>query len=466
MATTRITFLGAAGTVTGSRTLLETQGKKLLVDCGLFQGRKEDRLKNWDPFPVPVDEIDGIFLTHAHIDHTGFLPRLKRQGYEGPVWCTAPTADLARILLPDTGHLQEEEARWANKRGYSKHRPAKPLFDQRDAEATLPLLKPVPYGAHVRPTPHLRAKYQDVGHILGAGFLDIKSDRVKDTRKICFSGDLGRPHDMILRPPSQPYNVDYLILESTYGNRLHDEHDLREALAAAIRAGVERGGVIVVPAFAVGRAQSLLFVIRELEAEGAIPELDVYLDSPMAQNALRAHQAHTSDLNLDARKLTLRGIELFKTKRLHITQSRDQSIAINKVKERAVIISASGMATGGRILHHLSERLPHAENTVLLIGYQAQGTRGRALLEGKESIRMFGGDVPVRAHVERIEGFSGHADYEEILAWLLGFNQAPERVFLVHGEPEAREALAGHIRKQFQWDVTVPNEGDSFILDF
>lgn len=466
MANTRITFLGAAGTVTGSRTLLETQGKKLLIDCGLFQGRKEDRLKNREPFPVPVNEIDGIFLTHAHIDHTGFLPRLKREGYEGPIWCTAPTADLARILLPDTGHLQEEEARWANKRGYSKHHPAKPLFDQRDAEATLPLLKPVPYGQHIRPTPHLRVKYRDVGHILGAGFLDVKVDRVKDTRKICLSGDLGRPSDMILRPPSQAYNVDYLILESTYGNRLHEEEDLREALATAIRAGVERGGVIVVPAFAVGRAQSLLFLIRELEEAGTIPELDVYLDSPMAQNALRAHKAHTADLNLDARKLTLRGIDLFKTKHLHLTESKEQSVAINKVKERAIIISASGMATGGRILHHLCERLPHARNTVLLIGYQARGTRGRSLLEGKESLRMFGGDVPARAHVERIEGFSGHADYEEILAWLLGFNRAPERVFLVHGEPEAREALAGHIRRKFKWDVTIPNEGDSFILDF
>ena len=463
----RVTFMGAAGTVTGSRHLVEVNDKRLLVDCGLFQGPKKNRLKNWEPFPVDPKSIDAVMLTHAHIDHTGFLPAIGKGGFNGPVYCTRATAELAGILLPDTGHLQEEEAKWANKVGYSKHKPAKPLFTEEDARKVLPLLEPVDYGEHFAPAPGVRAKYRDTGHILGAGFIDLKAQSKGKTRKIVFTGDLGRPTDAILRAPAPAYNVDYLVVESTYGDRLHDDGAVPEReLERVVNESLERGGVLLVPSFAVGRAQTLLYVLRELEEAGRIPEVPVYLDSPMASEALQIHRRHIADLNLVCRKKSLAGVKLFHPARLRVAASRDESIAINKVERGAIIISASGMATGGRILHHLKERLPDERHTVLFIGYQAQGTRGRAIRDGRESVRMFGQEVPIAAKVEHIDGFSGHADYREILAWMMGFNKAPERVFLVHGEPEAAEAMAGHIRNQFKWDVTVPEEGDHVLLEF
>ncbi|HSH09898.1 MAG TPA: MBL fold metallo-hydrolase, partial [Oceanipulchritudo sp.] len=451
----RLTFLGAAGTVTGSRHMVEVNGKRLLVDCGLFQGPKKNRLKNWEPFPVEPSSIDAIMLTHAHIDHIGFLPAVVKAGFRGPIYCTKATADLAGILLPDSGHLQEEEAKWANKKGYSKHSPAKPLYTEQDAKDVLQYLEPVDYGQHFEPAPNIRAKYRDAGHILGAAFLDLKSVNGNGTKKIVFSGDLGRPTDAILRAPVPAYNVDYLVAESTYGNRLHEETFPEEELVRVVNESMERGGVLVIPAFAVGRSQTLLYALRELEMAGRIPEVPVYLDSPMANNALHIHRRHVPDLNLVCRKKSLAGVKLFHPNQLRLSVTRQDSININSVKKGAIIISASGMVTGGRILHHLKERLPYANNTVLFIGYQAEGTRGRTILEGKESVRMFGEDVPVKAHIERIEGYSGHADYREILAWMMGFNKAPERVFLVHGEPEASQAMAEHIRQQFKWDVTV-----------
>lgn len=462
----RLSFLGAAGTVTGSRHLIEIDDKRLLVDCGLFQGPKKNRLKNWDPFPVEPSSIDAIMLTHAHIDHIGFLPAVVKGGFTGPIYCTEATADLAAILLPDTGHLQEEEARWANKKGYSRHKPAKPLFTEEDAKAVLKYLRPVSYGEHFQPAADLRAKYRDTGHILGAGFLDIKSQAHGKRRKIVFTGDIGRPVDAILRPPVPAYNVDYLVMESTYGDRLHKAEFSEYELARVVNESVERGGVLVIPSFAVGRAQTLLYVLRELEAAGRIPELPVYLDSPMANEALHVHRRHIADLNMVVRTQSLAGVRLFHPKHLRLSVTRDQSIAINKIRDSAIIISASGMVTGGRIMHHIRERIVDPRNTVLFIGYQAEGTRGRTILEGAESVRMFGESVPINAKIERIEGFSGHADYREMLAWLMGFNKEPERVFLVHGEPEAAEAMAGHIREQYKWDVTVPAEGDHVLLDF
>lgn len=462
----RLSFLGAAGTVTGSRFLLEYGDRKVLVDCGLFQGLKQNRLKNWEPFPVEPDAIDAVMLTHAHIDHIGYLPAIVRDGFSGPIYCTRATADLAAILLPDTGYLQEEEARWANRRGYSKHSPAKPLFTEKDARAVLPLLRPVQYGEHFAPLGGLRAKYRDTGHILGAGYLDIKQADRPNGRKIVFTGDIGRPTDAVLRAPAQPYNVDYLVMEATYGDRLHAKHDPVGELARVVNESVARGGVLVVPTFAVGRAQTLLYVLRELEQAGKIPELPVFLDSPMAQQALRVHRAHTADLNLGCRKQSILGVDLFHPKRLQLSVSREQSIKINDQRSGAIILSASGMVTGGRILHHLQERLPDACNTVLFIGYQAEGTRGRAIVSGAETVRMMGGDVKIAAHIERIDGFSGHADYAEMLAWLMGFNREPEQIFLVHAERQPAEAFAGHIRKQFEWNVSVPEEGDSVELDF
>jgi metallo-beta-lactamase family protein len=464
---TRLTFLGAAGTVTGSRHLLETRGKQLLVDCGLFQGRKELRLKNWDPFPVAPSSIDAVMLTHAHVDHIGYLPRLVKEGFTGPIHCTEATAQLAQILLMDTAHLQEEEARWANKRGYSKHHPAEPLFTRRDAERVMNHFQPVSYGTHFEPVTGVRGKFRDVGHILGASFLDLKTTQSRVEKKIVFSGDVGRPTDTLLRPPAQPYNVDYLVLESTYGDRLHEACDPVEHIARAINEGLERGGVILVPAFAVGRAQMLLYVLREMQEDGRIPsDVAIFLDSPMAVEALSLHKRSIGDLNLTCRKQYLHGIDLFRPRNLNLAVTKEDSQKINDVKKRAIIISSSGMMAGGRILHHLYERLPRAENTILIIGYQAEGTRGRSLVDGKESLRMFGEDVPVLAHLERIEGFSGHADYEEILAWLLGFNRAPTRTFLVHGEGNASQNQADLIRKNLRWDVSVPAEGDHVVLDF
>ena len=464
---TRLTFLGAAGTVTGSRHLLETRGKKLLVDCGLFQGTKENRLKNWAPFPVDPSTIDAVLLTHAHVDHIGYLPRLVKDGFTGPIHCTEATAQLAQLLLMDTAHLQEEEARWANKKGYSRHSPAEPLFRRQDAERVFGHFQPVSYGTHFEPAPGLRGKFRDVGHILGAAFLDLKTTQSRVERKIVFTGDVGRPTDTLLRPPAQPYNVDYLVMESTYGDRLHEAGDPVSHIARAINEGLERGGVILVPAFAVGRAQMLLYVLREMQEDGRIPtDVAIFLDSPMAVEALSVHKRSIGDLNLNCRKQFLHGIDLFKPRNLNLAVTREDSQKINEVKSRAIIISSSGMMAGGRILHHLHERLPGSQNTVLVIGYQAEGTRGRSLVDGAETLRMFGEDVPVKAHLERIEGFSGHADYEEMLAWLMGFNRTPERTFLIHGEGNASQIFAASIRKTLKWDVSVPAEGDHVILDF
>ncbi len=446
--------------------MVEVNDKRLLVDCGLFQGPKKNRLKNWEPFPVDPSSIDAILLTHAHVDHIGFLPAVVKEGFRGPIYCTQATADLAGILLPDTGHLQEEEAKWANKKGYSKHKPAKPLFTEDDARDVLQYLEPVEYGQHFEPAPDIRAKYRDTGHILGAGFLDLKTTNRTDPKKIVFSGDMGRPWDAILRPPVPAYNVNYLVMESTYGDRLHEENFSEDELARVVNESMERGGVLVIPAFAVGRSQTILFVLRELEMAGKIPEVPVYLDSPMANSALDIHKRHIADLNLLCRKKSLAGIRLFHPNKLRLSVSRQDSININSVKKGAIIISASGMVTGGRILHHMKERLPGKEHTILFIGYQAEGTRGRTILEGKESVKMFGHEVPVNAKIERIEGFSGHADYREMMAWMMGFNRDPERIFLVHGEPEAANAMAGHIRKQFKWDVTVAEEDEHVMLEF
>jgi metallo-beta-lactamase family protein len=462
----RLTFLGANGTVTGSRHMLETRGKRFLVDCGLFQGPKTNRLKNWEPFPFDAREVDGVILTHAHVDHIGLLPRLVKEGFAGPVYGTRATCDLAKILLPDTGHLQEEEARWANKRGYTRHKPALPLFTEEDAKQVFQYLTPVDYGQHFVVDPHVRGQYRDAGHILGSAFVDLKATRLQGSRKIVFGGDLGRPYDAILRAPSQPYDVDYLVLESTYGNRLHDDMAPVAELARVIRQSMERGGVLVIPSFAVGRTQTILFLLRQLEEAGDIPVVPVYVDSPMAVEALQVHRHHIADLNLAARKVAIGNGEVFRPRKLQLSVTRNQSIAINGVDRGAIIISASGMVNGGRILHHLDNRLPDERNTVLFIGYQAEGTRGRSIVDGKETVRMFGRDVPVRAHIETISGFSGHADYLEIMAWLAGFTRPPERTFIVHGEADAADALAARIRSHFKWDVTVPKEGDSFLLDF
>ena len=462
----KLTFYGATGTVTGSRFLLEVKDLKLLIDCGLFQGPKENRLRNWETFPIPPREISAVILTHAHIDHIGYLPRLCKDGFTGPILCTHATADLAKILLKDSGHIQEEDAAWANKKGFSKHSPALPLFTVEDAEACMEQFSSFHYGDHISLNGDIRLKFRDAGHILGSSFIDIKVTRGEDdSRKILFCGDLGRPDRAVLREPVQVYNIDYMVLESTYGNRLHDDSPFYDDLGRIINESIERGGVIIIPSFAVGRTQTLLFIIRELEEKKKIPVLPVYLDSPMALGATAIYENSIPSQNLSSRVQTIMGKKIFRTGNLKVCESRKKSKGINEVKSRAIIISSSGMITGGRIMHHMEQRLPESKNTILFVGYQAHGTRGRSILEGEESVKIHGRYVPVKAHVESISGLSCHADYNEILAWLMGTNRGPKKTFIVHGEPEASASLSDKIFEKYNWDCAIPEFGESYILD-
>jgi metallo-beta-lactamase family protein len=462
----QLTFLGANGTVTGSRFLLDAEKTKLLIDCGLFQGLKQDRLKNWEPFPIPPAEIDRVLLTHAHLDHSGYLPRFVKQGFTGKVYCTWSTFDLCRIMLRDSGHLQEEDAYWANKKKFSKHEPALPLYTVKDAENSLKSFDPVFYGQDLFVTDSLRVKFRDAGHILGSAFVDIKNTSNQRVRKILFSGDIGRPSRPILRDPVQVFEVDYLVLESTYGDRLHDSKPPEEELARIINESVKRGGSLVIPSFAVGRTQELLYCIRELEEQGKISSLPVYVDSPMAIDATIVFEKRKADYDMESKVLELEGKNVLKTRQIKFCRSTEESKQLDALKNPGIIISASGMVEGGRILHHLAHRLPNPQNTVLFIGFQAAGTRGRTIVEGKPTVKMHGQQIPIRAKIENISGFSAHADYNETLAWLMGFNRPPFRTFIVHGEPAAAEALAGKIMSKFGWDVIIPKFKESFEIDF
>jgi metallo-beta-lactamase family protein len=462
---TTLSFLGAAGNVTGSRFVLETQGKKLLVDCGLFQGLKQNRLRNWEPFPVPPADIEAVLLTHAHIDHSGYLPRLCKQGFSGRIHSTYATQELCEIMLRDSAHLQQEDALWANKKGFSKHTPALPLYTVEDAEKALAQFSPHYYGQDLFLTDTLRIKFKDAGHILGSSIIDVKTRGAAGTRRFIFSGDLGRPGRPILWDPVQVYEVDYLILESTYGNRLHDSKPSEVELARVINQSVQRGGVLVIPSFAVGRTQELLYFIRELEEQGKIPKLPVYVDSPMAVKATEIFKKRIADYDLEARIQELNGRHIFQTSKVQFLKDAEQSKMLHDIQNKAIIISASGMVEGGRILHHLEHRLPHQQNTVLFIGFQAEGTRGRAILEGKPFVKIHGMEIPVRATIESISGFSAHADYNETLAWLMGFNRPPLKTFIVHGESDASAALAEKIRAKLGWQVVIPKFNERFNLE-
>jgi metallo-beta-lactamase family protein len=461
-----LSFFGAAGTVTGSRFLLETHGKKMLIDCGMFQGLKKYRLKNWDPFPVAPSEIDRVLLTHAHIDHSGYLPRLCKEGFAGKVHCTHATADLCNIMLRDSGYLQEEDAYWANKRKFSKHEPALPLYTVADAEKALTQFEAVYYGEDIHPVDGLRIKFKDAGHILGSSLIDIKNTKGDKAKKIVFSGDLGRPGRPILRDPVQVFEVDYLVVESTYGDRLHGESAPEEELARVINESVERGGMLIIPAFAVGRTQEILFAIRELEAQAKIPTLPIYVDSPMAINTTKVFEKRKGDYDLEAKVLELNGVSILQPQNLTFCKEKEKSKQLHNKKGPGVIISASGMVSGGRILHHMIHRLPDSNNTVLFIGYQAEGTRGRTLVEGKPTVKIHGQQVPVKAHVASISGFSAHADYNETLAWLKGFNRPPSKTFIVHGEPDSSKALAKKIEQTLGWEVAIPEYNEECSIDF
>ncbi len=447
----RVSFLGATGTVTGSKYLVECRGgARVLVDCGLFQGQKNLRQRNWTSLPVSPASIDAVLLTHAHIDHTGYLPALVKHGFRGDVFCTSATRDLAQILLPDCGYLQEEDARHANARGYSRHKPAMPLFTREDAAACLPLLRPVDYGVALQVAPRLNVTFHPAGHILGSAFLVLEDEATR----LLFSGDVGRQHDVLMRPPSPIPAVDYIVCESTYGDRLHDPADGAEKLAEVIHKTMVHGGKVVIPAFAVGRAQALLYLLSGLRLKGRIPRMPVFLDSPMAIDTSEIYCRHRAEHRLDepSCRATCTVARCLRTPA--------ESKELNSMALPYVVLSASGMATGGRVVHHLARLLPDARNTVLLAGFQAAGTRGRRLAEGAETVRIHGDDVPVRAHVEMLHHLSAHADRDELLTWLRTASHSPQCVFVTHGEAQAAQAFSAHVAGSLGWSTIVPEDGE------
>lgn len=449
-----IRFLGAAGTVTGSKYLVTTSTKRLLVDCGLFQGPKQLRLRNWEPFPVSPSDVDAVLLTHAHLDHSGALPLLVREGYRRSIHCTPGTQALCGILLPDSGYLQEEEAAYANRQGYSKHRPALPLYTFQDAQESLQYFNPVSFGRSVDLGDGVTAEYLPAGHILGAAMIRLQADG----EAVLFSGDLGRSIDPLLPPPSIVRQADHLIIESTYGDRRHDTADPLDQLEAVVRRTSSRGGVVLIPSFAVGRTQSLLYLLYRLKQDNRIPDLPIFVDSPMAASAIRIFREHPLEHRLSAAECDAVCAVA------RATETVEESKEMDRTRYPRVIISASGMATGGRVLHHLKAFAPDARNTILFVGYQAVGTRGALMVGGSRTIKMHGMHVPVNADVEVLDNLSAHADYAEMLEWLRHFEQAPRTTFITHGEPAAAAALKKSIEDALGWTCHVPSHEESVTL--
>ncbi len=449
-----LVFLGATDTVTGSKTLIEHGGRRVLVDCGLFQGLKELRLRNWESLGIDAASIDAVVLTHAHIDHSGYLPRLCRDGFRGPVFCSPGTRDLLRVLLPDSGHLQEEQARYANMHGSSRHHPALPLYSRREAEASLAQLHPVGFAEAFRVVDGVEARFARAGHIVGAS--SVRLDLAG--RIVTFSGDVGRPTDPLMRPPEPLEATDVLVVESTYGDRRHPPSDTLDQLAEVFEETFARGGVVIVPAFAVGRAQHLLHCVAELRKAGRMRDVPVFLDSPMAIEATRIFVDNADDHRLSPEQTE----EMCAAARYANTP--EDSKAIDARTGPMLIISASGMATGGRVLHHLRRFMPDRRNTILLVGFQSVGTRGRALLDGVEEIKIFGDYVRVGARVVTITGLSAHADWFELTEWLAKAELKPTRVFVNHGEPAAADAFRRRLVERFGWTVTLPHRGEAFTV--
>lgn len=433
-------FLGAAKTVTGSKYIVTLGGQKVMVDCGLFQGWKELRLKNWEPLPVDPRSLSALILTHAHIDHTGYLPKLVREGFSGTVYATPGTAELSNLMLPDSGRLQEEDARLANRKGFSKHAPAKPLYTEREALASLRLFQRVPYGQTVKLGKDVLFRFTSAGHILGSSFVELSlEDGPGKPFTLVFSGDLGRYDAPILEDPSTLRDADYLVVESTYGDRLHDKASVKDQLAAVVGRTAARGGKLIIPAFAVGRTQEVLYYLRELEDERRIPILPVLVDSPMAQQATYRYVKGRADHDREMKALLDRHVNPLAT---HSFSFGQRSAARSLRPGPGIVVSASGMATGGRVLNHLAACLPDPLCTVLFVGFQAGGTRGRRLKDGEKEIKIHGEMVPVKAEIASITGLSAHADYEETLRWLSTLARPPRKIFVTHGEPEAAAALA------------------------
>lgn len=449
-----LTSLGGAGTVTGSKHLLSLGDKRILIDCGLFQGLKNLRELNWAPLPVAPSSIDAVILTHAHLDHSGYLPKLVRDGFRGRIYSTAATRDVAELILKDSGHLQERDANYANRKGFSKHKPALPLYGIQDAERTLELFSRVPLDKPFQLPSGGMLTFRHAGHILGAATAEVGWDR----RRIVFSGDLGRYNDPVLPDPKLVPEADYVIIESTYGNRIHDPTDLTEALGSVIERTTARGGTVLIPAFAVGRAQSLLYHVWKLKTAGRLANVPIYLDSPMAIDATDLLHTHHADHRLTRDECAaICSVATY-------TRDVEASKAITASPYPKIVISASGMATGGRVLHHLKAFAPDHRNTILFSGFQAAGTRGRAMMQGARDIKIHGQWVPVGAEVNDLSMLSAHADADELMRWLSGFRRPPSRVFIVHGEDEASEALRIRIDRELEWDAVVPRQDQVFEL--
>jgi metallo-beta-lactamase family protein len=443
----QLTFLGATGTVTGSKYLVTAGGRRILVDCGLFQGLKQLRLRNWEAPPIDPASVDAVVLTHAHIDHSGYLPLFVKNGFRGKVYCSSATGDLCGILLPDSGHLQEEEAEYANRRGFSKHSPALPLYTVDDAKRSLSQLAPRAFDRDVDLGGGLALRFSHSGHILGAAFVEL----TYAGRRIVFSGDIGRPHDPIMPAPTPIARADYLVVESTYGDRRHDPEDPRIKLAEIINRTVQRRGVVIIPTFAVGRAQELMYYIHQIKEDRTIPDVPVYLNSPMAVDATRIFRDHPADHRLSPAQCDAM------CRVATIVNTMEESKRLNSITAPMIILAASGMATGGRVVHHLKAFAPDAKNTILFAGFQAAGTRGAAMLAGAQSVKIHGEYVPVRAEVALLSNLSAHADCEEILGWLAHFAAAPGETFVTHGEPVAADALRHQIEERLHWRCKVPD---------
>ncbi|MCA1620087.1 MAG: MBL fold metallo-hydrolase [Acidobacteria bacterium] len=465
-----LSFWGGVGTVTGSKYLVEGGGSRVLVDCGLFQGLRELRERNWEDPPFDPKSLDAVVITHAHVDHTAYLPRLVRLGFGGPVFCSKGTADLLKLLLPDSARLQEEEAEYRNRKGLTRHQPALPLYTEEDARAAIKLIRTCPNtGEPTEVAGGVSASFHIAGHILGSSLVLLEVDGAGSDgagRRVLFSGDLGHYDQPIIPDPVAPPACDYMLVESTYGDRLHDPEDPKVALARVVNEAVARGGPLLIPAFAVGRTQELLYHLRELEDEGRIPVLPVRVDSPMAAAATQIYSRHRDEHDEEYASVVEENRHPLRTRSMVTASTREESKRLNDEQGTRVLISASGMMTGGRVLHHARRILPDERATVLFVGFQAAGTTGRKIVDGSKFVRIMKGDVPVRCHVERIGGLSAHADWKEVLRWLEPLRETPpRRSFTTHGEPEAAAAMAGHIREHFGWRVEAPEYGQGVELE-
>jgi metallo-beta-lactamase family protein len=465
----KLRFLGAARNITGSRHLLEANGVRVLVDCGLYQER-QFRKRNWDPFPIPPDSIDAVLLTHAHLDHCGLLPKLVREGFKGKIYCTAATAEIARIILLDSAHLQEEDAEHKRRRHERQGRkgpyPEVPLYTTADAEAVLPLFSPIPYRKEVQLAEGVKATFYDAGHVLGSAIIRAKVIQDGHERIIIFSGDMGRPDRPIVCDPTVFDEADYVLIESTYGNRVHEPtEDVKNAIAKVINSTKKAGGNIIVPSFALERSQEVLYYVNELLLEDAIGHLMVFLDSPMASKITKVFRKHPELFDAEMTELVRQNESPFNFPGLKFVETTKESKAINHIKGTIMVIAGSGMCTGGRVKHHLVNNITRPECTIMFVGYQAAGTLGRRIVAGDEQVRILGQKYPVKADIVRIQGFSAHADRDELLAWLMKLKKPPSRLFVVHGETEGAQNFADYVKDKTGWNVLVPNYQDEVVLD-